>query len=324
VILAGDVGATKTMLGLFASDNSRPTLVRRQTFHSAAYAGLTPIVREFLQGGEPVEMASFGVAGPVIGDSAEVTNLSWKVEAKALAEDLGIEDVCLVNDLVATGYGIGSLTEEDFMVVNQGQPVAGANAALIAAGSGLGECTLYWDGCRYVPLPAEAGHADFAPYDDTSLELLRYLRHRTSSVGIEHIISGPGLLNIYDFLRDSTNLRETPEIVDRMRQSDRAAVIAQAAMAGECQLCVRTLCIFVSAYGAEAGNLALRSLALGGVYVAGGIARKILPWMTQGAFMAAFANKDRQAAMLSRIPVRVVLNEAAPLFGAVTYLLQRK
>jgi glucokinase len=253
-----------------------------------------------------------------------VTNLAWPLHAQTLAADLQIQKVSLINDLVAMGYGIASLAEEDFLVLNPGQPVARANAAVIAAGTGLGECTLYWDGQRYVPLPAEAGHADFAPYDETSLELVRHLRRENLFASVEHVLSGPGLLNIYNFLRTRGELRETPEIGEKIRTGDSAAVITQAALAGKCKLCARTLDIFVSAYGAEAGNLALRSLALGGIYLGGGIARKIGSWLQGGLFMKAFVNKDRQVAMLAQIPVRVILRESTPLFGAVSYLMQRE
>jgi len=321
LILAGDVGATKTMLGLFASDGPGVSLVRQRTFLSSAYNGLTPMLQEFLHGDHEIHAACFGVAGPVIEGAAEVTNLSWTIRAAALASDLHIPDVRLINDLVALGHGVLCLTEKDFLVLNHGQAVAGANAALIAAGTGLGECTLYCGGAGYTPIPAEAGHADFAPYDDASLELLAYLR-RHGPVGVELVVSGMGIVNIYDFLRDRGELPESSLIKERMGKSDHAAVIAQAGTNGECALCARALQIFISAYGAEAGNLALRSLALGGIYVGGGIARKLANRLCDGSFMKAFVNKDRQAEMLSRVPVRVILNENAPLLGAARYLTQ--
>src|SRR5204863_8046629 len=176
VILAGDVGATKTILGLFSSDNGRPALISQRTFRSAAYQGLAPMVQEFLPKENKAVAACFGVAGPVINGSAEVTNLSWLVEAKTLASDLKLEHVSLINDVVAIGYGVSALRENDFLVLNQGRDVGPANAAVIAAGTGLGECTLYWDGKHHVPVASEAGHADFSPYDDISVELVRYLR----------------------------------------------------------------------------------------------------------------------------------------------------
>jgi glucokinase len=323
VILAGDVGATKTILGLFSSDNGRPALISRRTFQSYAYDGLAAMVREFVPHGNRVAAACFGVAGAVIGDAADVTNLSWLVKAQTLARELQLERVSLINDLVATGYGISSLKAEELLMLNEGRKVEAANAAVIAAGTGLGECILHWNGQHYTPIATEAGHSDFAPHDETTLELTRYLRRRGLIVSVEQVVSGPGLLNIYSFLRDAGGVQETPEIGEKIRAGD-AAVITQAALAGTCQLCGRTLDIFISTYGAEAGNLALRGLALGGIYLAGGIAPKIAHRLKEGLFMKAFVNKDRQSAMLSQIPVRVILNENTPLFGAVRYLLEQK
>jgi glucokinase len=322
VILAGDVGATKTMLGLFTSDNGSPSLISEQTFRSATYPGLADMVREFVPSGDRVKAACFGVAGAVINGSAEVTNLFWSVKAKDLEADLKIDRVSLINDLVATGYGVARLTPKDYLVLNEGQAVPFANAAVIAAGTGLGECTLHWDGNRYVPIPSEAGHAGFAAYDDTSLELIRYLRSQGLHASVEHVLSGPGLLNIYQFVRSRGEFQESAAIAEKISAGDPAAVIARAAIESECELCARALEIFISAYGSEAGNLALRSVAVGGVYVDGGIARKILPGLPDGRFMSTFIDKDRQSAMLSQIPVRVVLSEQTPLLGAVSYLMQ--
>lgn len=323
VILAGDVGATKTILGLFSFENGKPSLISRRTFRSSAYTGLAPMVHEFLTRGEGASAACFGVAGPVINGSAEVTNLSWLVEAQALAADLQLERVSLINDIVAIGHGISALREEDFLVLNPGRNIGAANAAVIAAGTGLGECALYWDGKHHVPIASEAGHSDFAPYDETTTELVRYLRRRGLFTSVEQVLSGPGLSNIYSFLRDSSGIPETSQVAEAMRTEDPAAVIVGAACNGQCTLCVRTLKIFISAYGAEAGNLALRALALGGIYLAGGIAGRIRNNLQDGSFMQAFVNKDRQSSLLSQIPVRIILNENAPLFGAVHYLAHR-
>ncbi len=321
LILAGDVGATKTILGLFSSGNGnrRPSLISRRTFRSAAYKGLVAMVREFLPQGDKTTAACFGVAGPVIAGTAEVTNLSWFVEAKALAADLQVERVSLINDIVAIGYGVSALGENDFLVLNQGGNGGPANAAVIAAGTGLGECTLYWDGKHHVPVASEAGHSDFAPYDEISTDLVRYLRGRGLFTNVEQVLSGPGLLNIYSFLRDTKGVPATTEVAEAMKVEDPAAVIVRAAFYGQCKLCAQTLEIFVSAYGAEAGNLALRSVAVGGIYLAGGIAGKILGSLQDGRFMRSFVNKDRQSDLLSQVPVRVILNENTPLFGAAQY-----
>ena len=322
MILAGDVGATKTILGLFSSDNGRPSLVSQRTFRSAAYKGLAAMVHEFLPHGNNAVAACFGVAGPVVNGAAEVTNLSWFVEAKALASDLKLERVSLINDIVAIGYGVSALRENDFLVLNQGSNTGPANAAVIAAGTGLGECALYWDGKRHVPIASEAGHSDFAPYDEISTELVQYLCGKGLFSNVEQVLSGPGLFNIYSFLRDTSGIPETTEIAEAMRAEDPAAIIVRGASEGRCKLCVRTLEIFVSAYGAEAGNLALRTVAIGGIYLAGGIAGRILSHLQDGRFMRSFMNKDRQSSLLSQIPVRVILNENTPLLGAVRYLVQ--
>jgi glucokinase len=322
MILAGDVGATKTILGLFSSDNGRPSLISQRTFRSAAYKGLAAMVHEFLPQGNGAVAACFGVAGPVVNGAAEVTNLSWFVEAKTLATDLQLERVSLINDIVAIGYGVSALRENDFLVLNQGSNVGPANAAVIAAGTGLGECALYWDGKRHVPIASEAGHSDFAPYDEISTDFVRYLHGKGLFSNVEQVLSGPGLFHIYSFLRDTSGLPETTDIAEAMRTEDSAAVIVRAASAGQCKLCVRTLEMFVSAYGAEAGNLALRTVAVGGIYLAGGIAGRILGHLQDGRFMRSFMNKDRQSSLLSQIPVRVILNENTPLLGAVRYLVQ--
>jgi glucokinase len=323
VILAGDVGATKTVLGLFSANNGgRPALISQQTFRSSAHSGLTDIVREFLPESSRVKVACFGVAGPVIDGVGEVTNLSWTVRARTLSSDLQIDRVSLINDLVATGYGVASLNEEDLLVLNQGRFVEFANAAVIAAGTGLGECILYRDGRGYVPLPSEAGHADFAPHDEITLELAHYLRQKTGVACVEHVVSGPGLVNIYNFLRDRGDTPGTILSAEKMLSGDLASVIAQAALENRCQLCVRALDIFVSAYGAEAGNLAVRSMAVGGIYLAGGIAPKIRTRLQKPGFMEAFVNKWKQTELLAQIPVRVILNENLPLLGAVRYLTQ--
>ena len=322
MILAGDVGATKTNLGLFSCGDGHPVLVRSRTFHSAHYDGLTSMVKEFLPERYGLQGACFGVAGPVTGGSTLITNLEWALDAAILAAELDLARVSLINDLVATGYGIARLAERDFLALNPGTKVEGANAAIIAAGTGLGECTLYWDGQRHVPVASEAGHADFAPHDDLTSQLHSYLRSRYGIANIERALSGPGLVNLYRFLANLGIATASAEVADRMRTEDAAAVIAQAAALGECDLCVRAIEVFVSIYGSEAGNLALRSVALGGIYLAGGIAHKIQDALSSGRFMEAFVRKDRFAHVLARIPVLVVLNENAPLYGAVSFELQ--
>ena len=208
-----------------------------------------------------------------------------------LASDLKLERVSLINDIVAIGYGVGALKGEDFLVLNQGKNLGPANSAIIAAGTGLGECTLYWDGSRHVPVPSEAGHSDFAPYDDLSTELIRYLRNKGLFTNVEQVLSGPGMVNIYSFLRDTSCMVESPDVVQAMRVEDPTAVIARAASEKRCKLCMRTMEVFVCAYGAEAGNLALRTVAVGGIYLSGGISRRILSNLQDGTFVQWFVTK---------------------------------
>jgi glucokinase len=323
VILVGDVGATKTVLALFSSDHGRPSLISQKTFSSSAYSSLEPMVREFLSKGNSVDAACFGVAGPVIDGVGGITNLAWTLKAQSLSRDLQIGSVSLINDLVATGYGVTSLDEKDLLVLNPGQRHTLANAGVIAAGTGLGECALHWNGRGYVALPSEAGHADFAPHDDITVELTRYLWQKTGGACVEQVVSGPGLVNIYRFLRDRNDVAENAEVVEKMSKEDPASVIANAALNGECRLCVRALDIFVSAYGAEAGNLALRTMAVGGIYLAGGIAPKIRSRLQKPGFMETFVNKWKQSELLAQVPVSIILNENLPLLGAVSYLMQQ-
>ncbi len=324
MILAGDVGATKTNLGLFSSDNGRPELIAEKTFRSTQFQGLMPMLDQFVPDRERISAACFGVAGPIVGGKAEVTNLEWLLNARELASQLHIDHVFLINDLVATAYGLRSLGPEDFALLNRGRGDVTGNAALISAGTGLGECILYWDGQRHVPIPSEAGHTDFTPHDELTLDLARYVRKKYGFASTEHVISGPGLLNIYAFLKETGLEKESPSIAGRLSDGDPVAVIAQAAMDGECSLCVRALNVLLESYGAEAGNLALRTLALGGIYVGGGVAVKIRRKMEDGTFMRAFCNKDKLSSVLAEIPVRLILNQKAPLLGAAHYGLRQE
>jgi glucokinase len=251
------------------------------------------------------------VAGPVINNRIHATNLPWIIDADSLTKELSLETVALMNDLGAWGHSLEHLPPEDFVVLNPGKPVPGASRALLAAGTGLGESVLYWDGKRYRVVPSEGGHSDFAPHTDQEIELLKFMRARYPQVSWELILSGRGFRTLHEFLSSSVRhpVFDDPE-------ADPAPFITKAALANECPVCVQTLDLWTDIYGAEAGNLALKVLALGGVYVAGGIAMKILPKMKDGAFFKAFRDKWHFSEMLSHIPVSVVLNESAPLIGA--------
>jgi glucokinase len=317
MILAGDVGGTSTRLGFFEAVGGRLRPVAEQTYRSREHTGLDEIVGAFVAARDlkPAH-ACFGIAGPVRQGVARTPNLPWVVDAARLASGLGLGEVVLLNDLEANAYGVWELAPADFAVLNAGAPGAAGNAAIISAGTGLGEAGFYWDGRQHRPFACEGGHADFAPRNDVEAELLLHLWKKLGHVSYERVLSGPGLYLLYEFLRDSGRGPEGPRVRERMRHEDPSAVVSQEALAGSCGLCVQALDLFVSLYGAEAGNLALKILTTGGVYVGGGIAPKILPKLQGGAFLEAFVSKGRMRPLLEAIPVRVILNDKTALLGA--------
>jgi len=321
MILAGDVGGTNARLALFDAE-LRP--LARQTYPSRSHASLEAIVASFVSS-HPAELtgACFGVAGPVKNGRSETTNLPWVVEAKSLSRQLGLPGVGLINDLEANAWGIGALGPSDCESLQPGAPNSTGNAALISAGTGLGEAGLLWTGEGHIPVASEGGHADFAPRNDTEVDLLKYLRVRYGHVSCERVLSGPGLRNVYEFLRDSGRAAEPSSLADELAHSDPAAAIARHALAGDSSLCEHALELFVSIYGAEAGNHALRFSASGGVFLGGGIAPKILPVLKRPTFLAAYGAKGRLAPFLEATPVRVILNDQAALMGAGRWVLLR-
>jgi glucokinase len=317
VILAGDVGGTKCNLALFAEKSGRLTTVFKQRFASKEFASFDLIVKEFSRqaashlSADGVVAAGFGVAGPVIENHVRATNLPWVVDAKTLERELDVHKIVLMNDLGATGHSIEHLEREEFTVLNPGKPEPGGTRALIAAGTGLGQSFLVWDGGHYRIAPSEGGHSDFAPHTEQQIELLRFMRRRYPQVSWELILSGRGFRTLHEFL--------APEIRHASFEdpdADPAPEITRLGLAKSCPVCVETLDLWTDIYGAEAGNLALKVLALGGVYVAGGIAVKIIEKIKDGTFFKAFQDKWGFEKMLRNIPVSVVLNESAPLLGA--------
>jgi glucokinase len=303
VILAGDIGGTNTRLALFDGEVAEP--IHLETYESGEYEGLEPMLQAFLsEHPAEVRQACFGVAGPVREGQTDVVNLAWPVDARRVADVLGLPAVGLINDLEANAYGIAALRPEDFAVLNEGDPEASGNAAVISAGTGLGEALLYWDGSGHYPIASEGGHADFAPRNDLEVELLRFLLRERGHVSWERVCSGMGLANIYRFLGG-------PDA--------HPAHISLAAIEGTDETASRALALFCSIYGAEAGNLALKVMATAGVYVGGGIAPKILPRLQDGGFMKAFIAKGRMRELLEAIPVRVILNDKTALLGAALY-----
>jgi glucokinase len=320
LILAGDIGATKTILATFDFHAGKLKPLDQKKFASKDYPGLEPIIEEFRRdNAEQPGVACFGVAGPVIEGKVKTPNLPWVIEQKSLARVLGAGRVELLNDLESAAYGTLALAEKDFFTLNEGIKRDRGHLALIAAGTGLGESTIWWDGGRYRVLASEGGHADFAPRNDLEIDLLAYLIRRFGHVSYERVISGPGLVNVYQFLKEERGYEEPSWLSARLASDDDSAVISTAALAGEADICVQALDIFASVYGAEAGNLALRAKALGGVFVAGGIAPKILPKLQDGSFMAAFTDKGRYRDFAAGVPVKIVLNAEAALLGAASY-----
>jgi glucokinase len=319
MILAGDVGGTKVHLALFDFIDGELKHTRDQIYPAKEYAGLEEIVKEFVVS-EKVTAACFGVPGPVRDGRLRLTNLPWTLDSRELARDLSIDYVFLINDLQANGYGIAELGADQVYTLSEGDTRQVGNRGLISAGTGLGEAFLVWDGRNYEPYPSEGGHSDYAPRNEDEIDLLRFLRQKYNGrISFERVVSGQGLTNIYEFLRDGKGIEEPVWLAERMRHEDPNAVITESALKAKSQLCEKTLDMFVSAYGAEAGNLALKVLSVGGLYVGGGIAPRILEKLKDGTFLKAFNDKGRLSQLLVNIPVRVILESRTALIGAAAY-----
>jgi len=322
-LLAGDIGGTKTNLAIFSTEAGLQMPLAETTSPSASYPSLEALVREFLaQVKLKVEWASFGVAGPVVGGQAKVTNLPWIMNEAQLAEALNLSSVHLMNDLVAIAHAVPFLGPADLYTLNKGEPVSGGTIAVVAPGTGLGEAYLTWNGTRYRAYASEGGHADFAPISPLEIGMLRYLQDRFGHVSYERVCSGSGLPNIYSYLRDSGYAEEPAWLAERLTVAeDPTPVIAVAALDKDrpSELCTATLDTFISILGAEAGNMALKVLASGGVYLGGGIPPRILPVLESGRFMEAFQRKGRLSDLLSWMPVHVILNPKVALLGAARY-----
>ena len=335
MLLAGDIGGTKTLLGLFAPAPERPEPIETGEFVTLAYDGLDAIIHEFLKAqnvdARRIEAACFGVAGAVTTQVARLTNVPWLVDGGAIGDAFAFKRTRVLNDLEALAYGVTVLDQSEVRTIQHGVPVADGNAAVIAAGTGLGQAMLHNVDGRFIPAASEGGHADFAARTPRELELVRELTRIFGRVGVELVISGPGLSNIYQFTHDAfgTGPMLTPNSIAPSRlcsavgtisdASELPARISQAAMEQRCERCVEAMNIFVSAYGAEAGNVGLRCVATAGVYVGGGIAPKILPALESGAFLEAFRDKEPMAHLVATMPLSVILNPDAGLIGAAVH-----
>jgi glucokinase len=315
MLLAGDVGGTKTLLGLFERQHPRPVARTVHSYATASFAHFGDILDAFARDlHEPftVEAAALGVAGPVVDNCAMLTNVGLEIAADKIGARVGAKRTRLLNDLEAMASSLDVLSGEELMSLQSGTPLANGAMAVIAAGTGLGQAFLHQVNGAWQPVPTEAGHADFAARTDRELELVRMLRDLYGRAEVEQVLSGSGLLNLHRF----THRGGECLVVQDLDAPDAPALVSQAALAGRCQGCADALRMFVNAYGAEAGNLALRTMATAGIYLGGGIARKILPALTTGGFIDAFRAKAPMTDLLSRIPVHVILNEEAGLLGA--------
>lgn len=317
LILAGDVGGTSTRLAYFEAGAAGLVVVAEERYPSREHGSLVEIVQRFTaQHRLTAQRACFGIAGPVLEGRVRTPNLPWHIESVELAGVLGLPRVQLINDLEANTYGIAMLQGDDLFTLNAGEPDPTGTIAVVSAGTGLGQSLAYWDGAAHRPLPSEAGHADFAARNELEAELLLYLQAKHGRVSYERVVSGPGLLDIYRFLRDKHYFPEDAAIIAAMNLGDAPAVITRAALDRSSPLCSKALDIFVAVYGAESGNAALRFLATGGVYLGGGIPPRIIERLKGAAFMVAFSSKGRLSPLVQSIPVHVILNERTALLGA--------
>jgi glucokinase len=317
MILAGDIGGTHARLAFYDFTDGHFRLVSASVFPSSQYSSLDEIAVKFVDTmNERPTAACFGVAGPVRDGKVETTNLPWVIESTRLATELHLKQALLINDLEASAWGIASLDAADMVSLNKVDGQEKGNQCVVAAGTGLGEAVLYWDDKHYRISATEGGHTDFAPRTDLEIEALHYLCKRYGRVSYERLLSGPGLVNIYEFLRDTGRGAQPRWLANEMAVSDPAAAISNAALSGKCDLSVQALNLFVSVYGAEAGNMALKSMALGGVFIAGGIAPKILPRLKGPEFMQAFVEKGRMKPLMESMSVKVITNDRLALLGA--------
>ena len=317
MILAGDIGGTNARLAYFQPQNGHLQLVSERVFPSREHSEFGEIVTQFLNdSGTRPEVACFGIAGPVRNGRVETSNLPWVIEQARLAKQIHLPATLLINDLEASAWGIGALSASDLVPLNRVTGPAVGNQAVVAPGTGLGEAGLFWDGTRHHVFACEGGHSDFAPQNELQIELLRYLKSRFGHVSYERVLSGPGLVNVYEFLRDSGCGKEASDFASNLKTSDPAAMISRAALDGSSELAEKALDVWISVYGAEASNLALKAMATGGLYLAGGITPKILSKLTGPLFMESFLEKGRLRPLVEAIPVQVVTNDKAGLLGA--------
>jgi glucokinase len=326
MILAGDIGATRIRLAAFEAEGNKLECVVERIYGSHEHNGLPEVIAQFVRSeGIPVQSACFGVAGPVRDGRSKISNLAWIIDSREVAKQLKLNSTGLINDLEAYAYGVDALHSKDFVTLNPGSEEAEGNRAVISARTGLGVAGLYWDGYRHHPFACEGGHSDFAPRNQVEVELLQYLLKKFPRVSYERILSGPGIKNIYDFMKDTGKEEEPSWLREQMRDApDPPALISQLALEHKAAICEAALSLFVSVYGAETGNCALKFMTTGGIFIGGSIAAKILPKMQDPTFMKSFLDKGRMAPLLEDMPVKIVLNDDSGIIGAARYALVQK
>jgi glucokinase len=326
MILAGEIGATRTRLAAFQTEGNRLQSVVERIYISNENDGLSGILASFIKSeGIPVHSACLGVAGPVRAGRSKISNLPWVIDARDVAKQLKLNSVGLLNDLEAYAYGIDGLESKDFITLSEGSDEAEGNRAVISAKTGLGMAGLYWDGFRHHPFACEGGHADFAPRNELQMELLAYLQKKYGRISCERILSGPGIKNIYDFLRDAHKADEPEWLRTEMNTApDPPALISRMALEGKAAICDQAMAIFVSVFGAETGNCALHYMTTGGIFIGGSIAAKIVPKMKDPLFMESFFDKGRMEIILKDMPVKIVVNDDCGMIGAARYTLVQK
>src|SRR5713101_3661490 len=326
MILAGDIGGTRTRLAAFETEGTKLQRVIEKTYPSQEHGGLAEIVADFIKTeGIPVHTACFGVAGPVRRGRSKISNLPWTIDSRELAQQLRLNSVGLINDLEAYAYGVDAMESKDVVTLREGLEDAEGNRAVISARTGLGVAGLYWDGFRHHPFACEGGHTDFAPRNDLEVELFRYILKKYGHVSSERILSGPGIKNIYDFLRDTHKAEEPSWLKEQMEKApDAPALISQMAQANKAPICDQTMSVFVSAYGAKTGDYALNFMSTGGIFVCGIIAARNLAKMKDPIFIESFLSKGRMRGLLQDMPVKIVLNDDCGIMGAARYTLIQK
>jgi glucokinase len=318
-ILSGDIGGTKTRLAVIVADGVKLSIEREHVYVSRDYPSFEEILDDFLQDSELPAHAALGIAGPVRGRIVQTTNLPWRIDADKLRINFNFASCQLLNDIEATSYGLPALGKEDVLILHSGESHTNGNQAVISVGTGLGESGMYWDGQQHHPFATEGGHASFSPNDERDVALLQHLKKSHGHVSWERIISGPGLVNLHEFHCHYRHIPIPDWLQQEMLKGDAAAAITSAALNQRDGLCSETLEWFVRLFGAETGNLALKIMSRGGVYLGGGIAPKILPRLQSGPFLDAFFSKGRMRPLLEAMTVKVILNDRAALYGPASY-----